>query len=248
MFYAPGINQNVNVSLDDLMIAFGSLWKKAEPLLAESPNNFEQYHSLKEETMTLNQAFEEWQKTRSKTITPREIGRVSRERAQASKFGAGYWPGRVDNYFDLYTAGIWNISRTARLLLIFLDRQLSDLLKQEVDGCELSNAFRLMEDVLASIPYHLAEDINAFVQNSEMSTEIADAGRAAGGLLLMHPIYVVSKLPIIPGNVREYMKDCLAWIGVRMGIGQATLFSKVRFPFATFYLPFCYNLLTCDVW
>ena len=34
-----------------------------------------------------------------------------------SKVEVGYWPGRVDKYFDLYVASVWNTVRMARVLL-----------------------------------------------------------------------------------------------------------------------------------
>ena len=45
----------------------------------------------------------------------------------------------------------------------------------------------------------------------------------------MHCIYVASKLSIVPQQMREYMNDSLEWIAKHMGIGQASLFAKVRF-------------------
>jgi hypothetical protein len=45
----------------------------------------------------------------------------------------------------------------------------------------------------------------------------------------MHPVYVASQLSIVPLEMREYLKDCLTWIEVYMGIEQAALFAKVNF-------------------
>jgi hypothetical protein len=232
MFLAPCIHGYVDQNLDDLMLAFGHLWRKAEPILtlSQSDLDMDEIHNVESEVTALKGAFSTWQHTRVKEIMPKEIGHVSKERALVSKFAVGYWPGRVDTYFDLYTAGVWNVSRTARLLLIFLKLKLSNLrgegIKHDREHGEVS---LLIQDMIASIPYHLAEDTHGFLQSIDTSERIVNAGRSVGGLLLMHPIYITSRFSMIPLNIREYLKECLAWIGTHMGIGQAFLYSKVSY-------------------
>ncbi len=75
-------------------------------------------------------------------------------------------------------------------------------------------------------------------------------GRSVGGLLLMHTIYVASNLSIVPQQIRLYLKDCLEWIGMYMGIGQASLFAKVRisdFGPETCMLPFINDVFDCVI-
>jgi hypothetical protein len=54
------------------------------------------------------------------------------------------------------------------------------------------------------------------------------SGRPVGGLLLMYTLYVLLTLPIVEPKLKVYIRDCLAWIGTHMGIGQATILSKVK--------------------
>jgi hypothetical protein len=84
----------------------------------------------------------------------------------------------------------------------------------------------LLCDIIASIPYLLTEDVQAFLRQGA-THDISNTGRAAGGLLLMHQLYALSKLPTVFPETQEYFKRCLGWIGERMGIGQASLFAKV---------------------
>ena len=197
-------------------------------------------HQLKNEAIALDQAFARWQEAQVKDFNPWTVGKVSQAQA-GSKLGVGYWPGRVDTYFDLYVAGVWNTSRTARVLLINVILKLSRILNNNQDHTrEHQDALRLVEDIVSSIPFHLAEDLQVFLREigqvevgeAEMGNGIAAAilspGRPVGGLLLMHPIYVASKLSIVPQQMREYLRDCLEWIAKHMGIGQASLFAKVR--------------------
>ena len=84
--------------------------------------------------------------------------------------------------------------------------------------------------MLASVPYHLVENLQVFLRDSELKTsiEINNPGRLLGGLLLMYPLYVTSRMRFLDTARREYMLRCLAWIGEYMGIGQATVLAKVR--------------------
>lgn len=150
-----------------------------------------------------------------------------------SKLGVGYWPGMVDTYFDLYVAGVWNTSHTARLLLINLLLELSKILNNNSSNHdrEHQDALRLVEDMVSSIPFHLAEDLHVFLRDTEKedaAPKKLHSGRPIGALLLMHPIYVASKLSIVPPHLRIYLHDCPEWIAAHMGIGQALVFAKVR--------------------
>lgn len=157
--------------------------------------------------------------------------------------GVGLWPGRRDMYFDLSVAGVWNISRTARLLLIEIIQEL--LSKLTSDGntyngnmalrshspinysatcddnhitqatCDSppninplhhamtknrASALPLIQDIMSSIPFHLAEDIHAFVDEASIANTPKKCsnnanplspktpGRRAGGLLILHPL------------------------------------------------------------
>lgn len=90
----------------------------------------------------------------------------------------------------------------------------------------LHTAHSVVEDMLASIPYHLTENLQVFL--NEPSKGINKRGRSLGGLLLIHPLYVASEMPFLDEETRIYMRNCLEWIGENMGFGQATMLAKVR--------------------
>lgn len=91
----------------------------------------------------------------------------------------------------------------------------------------------LMEDLLASIPFHLVEDLHVFVRDAACAgsslREIPNPGRPVGGLLLMHHLEGASRLPasLAGTDVHEYLRGCLLWISNEMGIGQAGVFARV---------------------
>lgn len=81
--------------------------------------------------------------------------------------------------------------------------------------------------MIASIPYHLAEDVQGFVREMGKCAEAMDPGRPRR--LAPHAPHLHRfEALIVPRQVREYMRECHAWIGLHMVIGQATLFAKVR--------------------
>ena len=230
MFPAP-YSSNASQSLDNLLLTFGPIWRKADGFLANPLTGSDDLYQLRNEAMALDRAFERWQDAEIKDFKPWTVGHVNQGQA-GSKLEVGYWPGRLDAYFDLYVAGVWNISRTARVLLINLIIKLSKILDNNGNHSrEHQDALGLVEDIISSIPFHLAEDIQTFLVNmgNENAASIMTPGRPVGGLLLMHSIYAISKLSVVPQRMREYMGDCLEWIAMHMGIGQASLFAKVRF-------------------
>ncbi|KAL1885325.1 hypothetical protein Plec18167_001982, partial [Paecilomyces lecythidis] len=93
-------------------------------------------------------------------------------------------------------------------------------------------AQELAEDIAASVAYHLTVDPESYIQTP--SKPIVP-GRPVGGLLLLHPLYVITRAPVVSPQLRAQMSECLAWIGKNMGIGQATLLSNLTSP-----LPFNY--------
>ncbi|KAJ5639453.1 uncharacterized protein N7484_007315 [Penicillium longicatenatum] len=217
---------SVDQSLYNLLIKLDPIWKRTEAILAgpPAPLFFEDVFALKLEAMALNHDLDIWQQNQSQEFRPTTVDPGLPPRPNP---GAGYRHGRIDMYIDLYVAALWNFSRIARCLLITLIMRLSGVLDDGVNhDSDHREALRLVEDMIASIPYHLSEDLQVFLRERHDHTKITNAGRPVGGLLLMHSIYVASHLQIFPLEMREYFKTCLVWIGRRMGIGQAAFLAQ----------------------
>lgn len=172
----------------------------------------------------LDQRFAEWEDFRPQDFHPTTIHGITSDQ-DTQKPAVGYWPGKVDTYFDLYVAGVCNIHRTARLLLAMLIH-LDGALENSTYVHYINTATSVVKDIFASIPYHLADNLPVFV-NGVTNREEIDPGRSLGGLLLMHPLYVISKMEFLDDGMREYARHCLRWIGNEMGIGQAGLMADV---------------------
>jgi hypothetical protein len=133
-------------------------------------------------------------------------------------------------HHTVYVAAIWNTYRKTRLLILNVIIRCSNRLeKRNTYHDEKIKVEELANDIAASIPFHLSENLSAFVEQAENGFELTIIpGKSVGGLLLMHPLFVMSNLPVILPKLQAHMKECLAWVGTRMGIGQATWLSNVR--------------------
>ena len=212
-------------SLDDLLLSLNLLRTKSQASF-----EFKDFIALKNESIALDRRFADWQESRVAEFNPTLAGHVIRSQDE-SPIAVGCWPGKVDTYFDLYVAGVWNVFRAARLLLTTLIITLSDATKDKGSRASHTHiASDIAEDLIASIPYHLADSLQIFLNEVTADTGITTPGRALGGLLLLHPLYVASRVPFLPKYMREYAQRCLTWIGSNMGLGQADLLAKVREP------------------
>lgn len=184
--------------------------------------------NLEKQCIALHERFAKWEAARVPEFRPTTVSHQDAT-IQKSKVAVGRWPVTVDSYFDLYVAGVWNIARAAWLMLICMMIKLKDASGERDESLDLTMVgTRLLNDMAASIPYHLTENVHEFLSDQDTSEEIQEPGRCLGGLLLMHPLYVASRVPFISPEMRTYFEDCLAWIGSEMGIGQASLLAKVR--------------------
>ncbi|KAL4793011.1 hypothetical protein BDV19DRAFT_380484 [Aspergillus venezuelensis] len=96
---------------------------------------------------------------------------------------------------------------------------------ESVNGWKQQAAI-LINDMIASIPYQLAKHPEEYLVTIASRVGAPALGRYVGGLLLLHPLYVLSTCQIVPVETKIYVRRCLDWIGEYMGIGQATVTSK----------------------
>ncbi|KAF2489134.1 hypothetical protein BU16DRAFT_567316 [Lophium mytilinum] len=139
--------------------------------------------------------------------------------------------GRVDVYADLYISTIWNTYRKVRLMIIdaIIDCA-SKLNLRNFLQPQISTAQDLVDDIAASLCFHLCADVPNMVQNAESGAPFRlTPGKSLGGLLLMQPLFKVSGLSITKVQQRRIMREALVWIADQMGIGQAQLLLKVCF-------------------
>ena len=220
-FFAPYVGND----LDSILLEMGGIWDKMNSLPADDS---EALRFLQQQAIFLNHRLSHWQNRLPADFMPIAAGQIAPGPNPMSP-EPGYWPGAIDVYFDLYVAGVWNTLRVARCFLIDIIITIADTLQDGKDYArERADASHLCKKLLSSIPYHLTECLPEFLRETERASEIQTPGRAVGGLLLMHPMFVLRQLSIVPLEIREYLTRCLEWIGMNMGVGQASNFAKVR--------------------
>lgn len=140
-----------------------------------------------------------------------------------------FWPGKIDSYFDLYVAALWNIYRKARMKLIDVIFESSarihvsnGIFDEQPAIRKLKNEMQeLVDDLCASIPFHLIENLPSYLETGGTPRSPETSGKALGGLLLIYPLYIASCMPDVPTKQQTWMRGRLHWLGRHMGIRQA---------------------------
>jgi hypothetical protein len=130
----------------------------------------------------------------------------------------------------VYVAAIWNTYRKTHLLMLDVIFRCKRRLQYDETSQrrELEESQKLARAILDSIPYHMASNPGRHTGDTESGvSEEAGLGKTAGGLLLLHPMWVITVSSVVSSELRLSARDCLAWIGRYTGIGQATVLARV---------------------
>ncbi|MCJ1390674.1 hypothetical protein MMC18_003535 [Xylographa bjoerkii] len=222
-------------TLDPIFLKTISLIRKAEKLLGDETEatSIDDLQLLKQEAELLRTDYQKCVINLSKEWRSSLIGIIP-SNSDSTRHEVGYWPGPVLGYYDLYVACVINSYHKSQLrvlnVIVRCHWAIIHLPQDaEIDPFIWEEARNLTLDIVASIPYYLAENVQVFLDQalaSDMTSKAMVPGPSVGGLLLMHTLYMVSKLSVVDPVLKVYLKDCLAWIGRNMGIGQATMLSE----------------------
>jgi hypothetical protein len=196
----------------------------------DSTSDPAELRSLRDECLALDGRFRTWEATRPAEFMPSVAGQVTGCPAGLQP-GVGRWPGPVYTYLDHFVSGVWGVIYAVRLMLASFIIEVSHAIGDDTGAVEsLRSGEQFAEDMASLIPYHLVDNLQAFVGEQTATTaDITDYGKFLGGFLLMHPLYTASTIKFLSPNIRGYFRRCLLWIGSEMGIAQAALLAKVSF-------------------
>jgi len=94
-----------------------------------------------------------------------------------------------------------------------------------------SEANELASALASSVAFHLTSLPRlrqaASAETHEIDHMLQEVGKPVGGLLLVHPMYVLSQTSIVSAEMRRYARRTLRWIGKEMGIGEAIVLAQV---------------------
>ena len=94
------------------------------------------------------------------------------------------------------------------------DQELADI------AAKMNQAAQKMLDYLfAAIPFMLLRDVSAAMSESGKAPH---AGPPIGGILIMHPLHILSGFVNVMSPDRiAYLRGCLKWMAREMGLGSA---------------------------
>ncbi|RYP69795.1 hypothetical protein DL771_005904 [Monosporascus sp. 5C6A] len=153
---------------------------------------------------------------------------------------AEVFPGRVDVYADIYIASVWNLARTARMILHTMIVRCAAWVCAPVDyrtTPEYATAVRtcveLSTDIIACVPYHLGWHLKRgdAVQRAQLGGFACgeeDGTKALAGYFLAWPLIGVSSQDYTTDAQRAWISGRLRHIGDELGVKYATALSEVK--------------------
>ncbi|KAG5771836.1 hypothetical protein H9Q72_001771 [Fusarium xylarioides] len=219
----PPLDDTYRRSLDDIIIKMSPLTSRAEKLLSNPCPPVLEILELQQNLLAIDDEITYWAYDRPLSWNPEVVGEVWLD-PEISEESAFYCAGRVEKYFDIYVATAWNSWRSIHV--VYLDHlihianslgqyELVPLYKERID--------ELAAGIMASIPFHLYQDVEMYIQQVNAGTPLVHSDRLVGGLLLLHPVYALARCTIVDNSTRKYMAKTLKAIGDEMGIRHATI-------------------------
>ncbi|KAL7655163.1 hypothetical protein ACMYSQ_007123 [Aspergillus niger] len=226
---APASNHAVH-NLDSILIKCHPLFEHANTQLQDPLASFYELQKILDRALAIELAFSQWGATQDVSWKADIVGFMSQQDAEASSCPFA-WGGPVHAYFDIYVAAVMNTYRKTYLMLLDVLIRLASRMGGTIRTDNVTRwekqAHILIYDIVASIPYHLTNNLHAYQQDILSLNSPPGVGRSVGGLLLLHPLFVLSTCSAVPRPIQNHALKCLAWIGQHMGIGQGMLMSKV---------------------
>ncbi|KAK6860996.1 hypothetical protein PG995_004632 [Apiospora arundinis] len=155
---------------------------------------------------------------------------------------ADVYPGRVDVYRDFYIASVWNMTRTARLILASLIVRSAAWVCAPIDfrtTPEYATASRTWMDtiteIIASVPYHLGWHLNKphiAANLGQFACGEEDAIKSLAGYFLTWPLSCVMGQDYTTDNQRAWVVGRLRYIGNDLGVKYAHILAdlQIRVP------------------
>jgi len=147
------------------------------------------------------------------------------------------FPGRLDEYMDISIATAWNMMRANRILLAagivragawLHPQQDYHITPEFISTAQISK--NLIEDIIASVPMFLGRLPHAMTQNRTPAFDKeALEGKSSLALFILWPLFIVSISDHTTDEQRKWALGRLRFVAEECGIGQASLFTQVRF-------------------
>ncbi|KAK1753478.1 hypothetical protein QBC47DRAFT_303598 [Echria macrotheca] len=210
--------------------------------LARTPENVTLIRALGRRAQSLDQEISEWMRNLPESWQHKTLCWQDQV-ADTDIAEAEVYPGRVDIYNDFWIASVWNLARTARLILMSLTVRCAAWACSPIDyrttpeyAWAARAAADTITDILASVPYHLnwhtkrknlfTDEPTAFACGEE------DGLKGLAGYFLTWPLACVMIQDYLTDSQRRWVKGRLKHIGDDLGVRYAHLLAQlnVRVP------------------
>ena len=214
--------------------------------VSRTPENVELILSLMRRAQAIDAQLAEWMRTlpdnwQFKTLCWQD------QLPDGNYAAAEAFPGRVDVYNDFWIASVWNLARSARLILMSLTVRCAAWAVSPVDyrttpeyATAARTAVDTITDILASVPYHLGWHN----KRAQLFKNGEPAGFACGedhsmkglaGYFLTWPLGCVVIQDYLTDAQRRWVNGRLRYIADDLGVKYAHVLTQVRLP--AFALP-----------
>ncbi|EKG09917.1 hypothetical protein MPH_13007 [Macrophomina phaseolina MS6] len=138
------------------------------------------------------------------------------------------WIGPVHAYADVWTSHIWNDYRITRVFTLSIIMACCSVISPKSTDLSvkalLANAHfisqGLIDDLCASVPFHMSFDLQNRVIQADQDREAAEA---LGGFLLVWHVFVAANVECIPEHQRAWLQGRLLHIGREFGLSHAQM-------------------------
>ncbi|KAJ5273550.1 hypothetical protein N7478_008675 [Penicillium angulare] len=163
--------------------------------------------------------------------TPWQYQEIENPFSNGPQIGRTVWGNTYHLYGSLRASNMWNNWRSVRILLHELIIETVASLEGCSPGPERRQqlalaahsrfiASQLVEDICASVPYHLGA-------GTEDNDQVPLPVTGAGGFCLMWQLLIAANSGLASQDLRSWIMDCLDKIGYSMGINQALAMSQL---------------------
>lgn len=207
--------------------------------VSRSPENVEMMRGLMRRAQHLDQEATAWTKSvpdywRYRTLCWEDTVPPGGDYSRAEVF-----PGRVDAYTDFWIASVWNMMRTARLILASIAVRCAAWACAPVDyrttpeyATAAATCAEVITDIVASVPYHLGwhakrrhlfadESLSGFACGEE------DGIKGLAGYFLTWPLACIMSQDYVSDAQRQWTIGRLRYIGDELGIQYAHILAQV---------------------
>ncbi|KAL7783171.1 hypothetical protein V8C43DRAFT_309702 [Trichoderma afarasin] len=152
--------------LDVTLLKFQNFHQRAGIYLMQKSPTAQETSQLQKEALAIDEEFTQWRESISGNdpiYSRMTIASLDKSAAELS--GCAYsHSGPVDKYFDYFIAAVWNTHRKSQLMLLDIMAHLAGHSSAEDAVLQFAQrAEKIIMEIIASIPYHLAHSINDYL-------------------------------------------------------------------------------------